>query len=183
MGLDLKRSDTPKVIQDFLSDILLGVLTGDERETVVEKIKNFKQDFKHRPAWEKGSPKRCNNLTKFTEQERREGKTNMPGHVRASMNWNVLCRMNHDKYSEQIMDGQKVIVCKLKPNPLGFVSVAYPTDQLHLPQWFKDLPFNDSEMEQSVITSKVENLLGVLDWDLESDTNMSTTFDSLFNFE
>ena len=183
MGLDLKRSDTPKVIQDFLSDILLGVLTGDEREAVVEKIRNFKQDFKHRPAWEKGSPKRCNNLTKFTEQERREGKTNMPGHVRASMNWNTLCRMNHDKYSEQIMDGQKVIVCKLKPNPLGFVSVAYPTDQLQLPQWFKDLPFNDAEMEQSVITSKVENLLGVLDWDLESDTNMSTTFDSLFDFE
>ena len=183
MGLDLKRSDTPKVIQDFLSDIFLGVLTGDDREQVVEKIKNFKQDFKHRPAWEKGSPKRCNNLTKFTEAERREGKTNMPGHVRASMNWNTLCRMNHDKYSEQIMDGQKVIVCKLKPNPLGFVSVAYPTDQLHLPQWFKELPFNDAEMEQSVITSKVDNLLGVLDWDLESDTNMSTTFDSLFDFE
>ena len=183
MGLDLKRSDTPKVIQDFLSDILLGVLTGDERETVVEKIRNFKQDFKHRPAWEKGSPKRCNNLTKFTEAERREGKTNMPGHVRASMNWNTLCRMNHDKYSENIMDGQKVIVCKLKHNPAGFVSVAYPTDQLHLPQWFKDLPFNDAEMEKSVITSKVENLLGVLDWDLASDTNMSTTFDSLFDFE
>ena len=183
MGLDLKRSDTPKVIQDFLSDILLGVLTGDERETVVEKIRNFKQDFKHRPSWEKGSPKRCNNLTKFTEAERREGKTNMPGHVRASMNWNTLCRMNHDKYSENIMDGQKVIVCKLKPNPAGFVSVAYPTDQLHLPQWFKDLPFNDAEMENTVISNKVENLLGVLNWDLVSDTDTSTTFDSLFDFE
>ena len=183
MGLDLKRSDTPKIIQDFLSDILLGVLTGDERVVVIDKIRNFKQDFKHRPAWEKGSPKRCNNLTKFTEAERREGKTNMPGHVRASMNWNTLCRMNHDKYSEAIMDGQKVIVCKLKPNPLGFVSVAYPTDQLHLPQWFKELPFNDAEMENTVISNKVENLLGVLKWDLVSDTDTSTTFDSLFDFE
>jgi len=183
MGLDLKRSDTPKVIQDFLSDILLGVLTGDERITVVDKIRDFKQDFKHRPAWEKGSPRRCNNLTKFTEAERREGKTTMPGHVRASMNWNTLCRMHHDKYSEAIMDGQKVIVCKLKPNPLGFVSVAYPTDQLHLPQWFKELPFNDAEMENTVISNKVENLLGVLKWDITSDTDTSTTFDSLFNFE
>ena len=183
IGLDLKRSDTPKIIQDFLSDILLGVLTGDERVVVIDKIRNFKQDFKHRPAWEKGSPKRCNNLTKFTEAERREGKTNMPGHVRASMNWNTLCRMNHDKYSEAIMDGQKVIVCKLKPNPLGFVSVAYPTDQLHLPQWFKELPFNDAEMENTVISNKVENLLGVLKWDLVSDTDTSTTFDSLFDFE
>jgi len=182
MGLDLKRSDTPKVIQEFLSDILLGVLTGDERDTVIEKIRNFKQDFKHRPAWEKGSPKRCNNLTKFTEAERREGKTNMPGHVRASMNWNTLCKMNHDKYSGEIMDGQKVIVCKLRPNPLGMKSVAYPTDQLHLPKWFKELPFDDSEMEQTVISNKVDNLLGVLDWDLVSDTDTSTTFDDLFSF-
>ena len=142
----------------------------------------FKQDFKHRPAWEKGSPKRCNNLTKFTEAERREGKTNMPGHVRASMNWNTLCKMNHDKYSGEIMDGQKVIVCKLRPNPLGMKSVAYPTDQLHLPKWFKELPFDDGEMEQSVISNKVDNLLGVLDWDLVSDTDTSTTFDDLFSF-
>ena len=62
---------------------------------------------------------------------------------------------------------------------VGHISIQ----ALQLPQWFKDLPFNDAEMEQSVITSKVENLLGVLDWDLESDTNMSTTFDSLFDFE
>jgi hypothetical protein len=31
MGLDLKRSDTPKVIQDFLSDVLHDVLTGATR--------------------------------------------------------------------------------------------------------------------------------------------------------
>ena len=45
MGLDPKRSDTPKSIQDFLSTILLGVLTGDDRDTVIEKIRDFKQDF------------------------------------------------------------------------------------------------------------------------------------------
>ena len=42
MGLDLKRSDTPKIVQDFLSDILLDVLTGVDRDTVVGKIKEFK---------------------------------------------------------------------------------------------------------------------------------------------
>ncbi len=183
MGLDLKRSDTPKSIQDFLSTILLGVLTGDDRDTVIEKIRDFKQDFKHRPAWEKGTPKRCNNLTKFTEEERRQGKANMPGHVRASMNWNTLKNMNGDKYSQTIMDGQKVIVCKLRANPLGMKSVAYPTDELHIPQWFKDLPFDEGEMETTIIGNKVDNLLGVLDWDLVTDTDTNTTFDSLFTFE
>ena len=181
MGLDLKRSDTPKVIQEFLSDILLGVLTGDERDTVIEKIRNFKQDFKHRHAWEKGSPKRCNNLTKFTEAERREGKANMPGHVRASINWNTLKRMNSDKYSQEIVDGMKVIVCKLKQNPLGYTSVAYPTDELRIPEWFKELPFDDAAMAETIIDNKLDNLIGVLNYPLE-DTKQNTTFGSLFEF-
>ena len=60
----------------------------------------------------------------------------MPGHVRASLNWNKLKDMNSDRYSLTIMDGQKTIVCKLKNNLLNMTSVAYPIDQLQLPEWF-----------------------------------------------
>ena len=182
MGLDLKRSDTPKVIQDFLSEVLNEVLQGAGREQIIEKIRQFKLDFKERPGWEKGSPKRVNNLTKFVKAEDREGKTNMPGHVRAAMNWNTMRRMHSDNYSMQIMDGQKVIVCKLKKNPLDWTSIAYPTDVLHLPQWFKDLPFDDNGMETTVIDGKLDNLLGVLEWDIDSSTNTTNTFQSLFEF-
>jgi len=183
MGLDLKRSDTPKVIQDFLSDILLDTLTGSSKEDVIEKIREFKYEFKERPGWEKGSPKRANNITQYAKKEEREGKANMPGHVRASLNWNTLRRMNSDNYSMQIVDGMKVIVCKLKSNALGWTSIAYPTDELHLPVWFRELPFDDAEMEATVIDGKVDNLLGVLDWDLGSATNTTNTFQSLFSFE
>ena len=183
MGLDLKRSDTPKVIQDFLSELLHDVLTGGHKEEVIEKIRNFKYEFKERPGWEKGSPKRVNNLTMYGNKEQREGKANMPGHVRAALNWNTLRRMNSDNYSMQIVDGMKTIVCKLKDNPLGWTSIGYPTDELHLPQWFKELPFDDAAMEATVIDGKVDNLLGVLDWDLGSATNTDNTFTSLFEFE
>jgi DNA polymerase elongation subunit (family B) len=182
MGLDLKRSDTPKVIQDFLSDVLMDVLTGAGKDEVVEKIRGFKYEFKERPGWEKGSPKRANNITMYSKKEEREGKANMPGHVRASINWNTMRRMNSDNYSMQIVDGMKVIVCKLKPNALGWTSIAYPTDELHLPAWFKELPFDDAEMEATVIDGKVDNLLGVLDWELGSATNTDNTFQTLFEF-
>jgi hypothetical protein len=183
MGLDLKRSDTPKIIQDFLSDVLNDVLTGVTREDIIEKIREFKYEFKERPGWEKGSPKRANNITQYAKKEEREGRANMPGHVRASLNWNTLRRMNSDNYSMQIVDGMKVIVCKLKSNALGWTSIAYPTDELHLPVWFRELPFDDAEMEATVIDGKVDNLLGVLDWDLGSATNTTNTFQSLFSFE
>ena len=183
MGLDLKRSDTPVIIQEFLSEILNKVLTGTQREEIVTRIREFKYVFMERPGWEKGSPKRVNNLTKYRKEEERLGKANMPGHVRAALNWNNLRRMNSDNYSMQVVDGMKTIVCKLKPNPLGWTSIGYPTDEMHLPQWFKDLPFDDGEMEATVVDQKIDNLLGVLGWDLKSSTNTANTFTSLFSFE
>ena len=182
MGLDLKRSDTPKVIQEFLSDILNHVLDGVGRDPIIEKIRAFKYKFKERPGWEKGSPKRVNNLTMYGNREIKEGKTNMPGHVRAAINWNNLRRMNSDNHSLAVVDGMKVIVCKLKNNPLGWTSIAYPTDEQHLPKWFCELPFDHAEMEATVIDGKVDNLLNVLDWDLASATNTDNTFESLFEF-
>ncbi len=182
MGLDLKRSDTPVVIQDFLTEVLTKVLNGIPKEEILEYITSFRTEFKTRPGWEKGSPKRANNITEYANKEKKLGKANLPGHVRASLNWNTLKRMFDDKYSMNIVDGSKVIVCKVKDNPMGYTSVAYPVDELRLPQWFKDLPFNDAEMENSVIDEKLENLIGVLEWDISS-TRSDNTFAKLFDFE
>jgi len=181
MGLDLKRSDTPEFIQNFLSDVLELVLTGATEQQVLDHISEFRIRFKARPGWEKGSPKRANNITDYQAKEAKAGKTNMPGHVRASINWNTLKRMYGDKYSMAITDGAKVIVCKLKPNALGFTSVAYPVDELRLPQWFKDLAFDHAEMEQTIIDNKLDNLIGVLNWDINS-TEEKNTFNSFFEF-
>jgi hypothetical protein len=182
MGLDLKRSDTPKVIQEFLYEILEKVLTGTPRDTIVERIREFKYEFKQRPAWEKGTPKRVNNLTKYGAAEEREGKANMPGHVRAALNWNNMRRMNGDNYSIAVVDGMKTIVCKLKQNPMGWTSIGYPTDEQRLPEWFTELPFDDSLMEATIVDQKIDNLLSVLNWDLASATNTDNTFQTLFEF-
>jgi DNA polymerase elongation subunit (family B) len=182
-GLDLKRSDTPKVIQEFLLEILNKLLAGAQRDELIERIREFKYEFKERPGWEKGSPKRVNNLTMYGAKELKEGKANMPGHVRAAINWNNLKRMNSDNYSMQIVDGMKTIVCKLKNNPLGWTSIGYPTDEQRLPTWFTQLPFDDALMEATVVDQKVDNLLGVLEWDLASATNTENTFTNLFAFE
>jgi DNA polymerase elongation subunit (family B) len=181
MGLDLRRSDTPVFMQEFLSELLLMVLTDAEEKDVVDRIRDFRRAFKDRPGYEKGSPKRANKVGHYRRLEEKAGKANMPGHVRASINWNTLKRMNGDKYSQEIVDGMKVIVCKLKQNPLGFTSVAYPTDELRMPEWFKELPFDDSAMEETIIDNKLDNLIGVLNYDLE-DTKQHNTFSSLFDF-
>ena len=181
MGLDLKRSDTPEFMQKFLEEILERVLNGAEEKEILEMITTFRTEFKARPGWEKGSPKRANNITEYEEKERKHGKANMPGHVRASINWNTLKKIYNDKYSIQIVDGMKVIVCKVKSNALGYTSIAYPTDELRLPKWFQDLPFDHDEMETTIINNKLDNLIGVLEWDLNS-TTQNNVFGNLFSF-
>lgn len=182
MGLDLKRADTPKYIQKFLMEVLIMVLTGRQKEEIVAFIKKFKHELSALDSWVKGSPKSVNNLTMYTELEKnsKTGKANMPGHVRAAMNYNYLRRVNNDNYSMKIVDGMKVIVCKLKPNALKFTSIAYPTDELHLPEWFTSLRFDDDEMERTLVDEKIDNLIGILNWDLRSDTGTKNMFHDLF---
>ena len=198
MGLDLKRSDTPPWMQDFLKDLLLDVLTGSEENEVIEKIIEFRKQYREKPSWQKGSPKRVNNLTAYRgkmsryDKDRKRAhdtgksvkdikKPAMPGHVTAALNWNKLRQINSDSYAVEITDGMKTIVCKVKDNPMGMTSVGYPTDETRLPDWFKELPFDDDHMESVVVTKKLENLLGVLNWDLDKAA-AKNTFNSLFEF-
>lgn len=182
MGLDLRRSDTPTYMQKFLMEILLKTLTNNDTNEIIERITEFRNEFKAMPGWEKGTPKKANKVYYYKALEDRKGKANMPGHVRASINWNSLKKMHGDRYSEEIVDGMKVIVCKLKPNPLGYTSVAYPVDQLRLPEWFKELPFDEDAMADTIIDNKLKNLIGVLDFDF-SATKQDNTFTSFFDID
>lgn len=183
-GLDLKRADTPKYVQKFLMEVLEMLLSGKERPEIVEKIRTFKDELYKKDSWLKGSPKSVNNLTYYGELEAKSktGKITMPGHVRAAINYNNLRRLYGDQYSQKIVDGMKVVVCKVKQNPMGYTSVAYPTDELRLPKWFCELPFDDAEMERTLVDEKIDNLLGVLNWDIRNDTNSKSTFTQLFDF-
>lgn len=162
--------------------VLEKILTDHGREEIVNDIMEFKQEFLKRNPWEKGTPKRVNNLTSYSGRLEK-GKVTVPGHVRAAMHWNTLREMHGDKMALPINDGQKAVVCYLKPNPMGWDSVAYPTDELRLPKWFLELPFDEQKMEQTVVNKKLENLLGVLKWDITADIDTSNTFGSLFDFE
>ena len=136
MGLDLKRSDTPKIVQDFLSDILVDVLTGANEADIQTKVLEFRKEFRSWPGWLKGSPKRANKITYYEgilnsrttmdwKNPSSATKKSIPGHVLASINWNRLKKIYNDHYSMPIQDGFKVIVCKLRPNPSGLTSVSY----------------------------------------------------------
>jgi DNA polymerase elongation subunit (family B) len=190
MGLDLKRADTPKFMQQFLTKCLMDLLTGESKTAIFDSVRDFRNAFKDRPAQEKGSPKKVSGLTSYGSKANATvvnsifddvtEKVRIPGHVQASMNWNRMCEVNDDKYSQRITDGTRIVVCKLKKNPMRMDTIAYPIDEPHLPEWFLNLPFDHEAMEETIIDNKLDNLLGVMDWNLQ-DTK-TRWGDDLFDF-
>lgn len=182
MGLDLKRADTPKFMQDFLGALLFDLLRGVPQQQMFDNIKEFRRAFKARPGWEKGSPMKASNISQHGQKARQAHsrgtdfnislvrneklRVDIPWHVRAAMNWNLLCELNQDRYSMRITDSARVIVCKLKSNTYNMTTIAYPIDEPHLPTWFRELPFDDEAMEETIVDNKLTNLVGVLQWDL-----------------
>ena len=178
MGVEIKRSDTPKYIQVFLEDLLISLLTGASEESLREKVKAFKRTFRDKPAWTKGTPKTVKNLTNKKAEFDRTGKCST-GHALAAIHWNNMREMMKDVSVSQIEDGGKTIVCKLKMNPYRIDSIGFPVELMdNLREWFSSLPFDVDEMEKTILSQKLGNLFGILNMDLAIEDNMNTTIDS-----
>ena len=193
-GLEIKRSDTPKIVQTFLQQVLENLMaddSNDNKHLIIEQIKTFKETFNSLHPWQKGTPKAVNGMKYYGEiiekqldKKKVDGKrTTVPGHVRASIYWNTLREINKDNNSLKILEGTKIVVCKLKVTPDNTLeSIAYPIDEPHLPEWFKSLPFDDEEMMQVSVNKKLDNILGALKWDLSVTEPRREILESLFDF-
>lgn len=169
MGLEIKRSDTPKYIQDFLEDTLIALLVGEDEQELRTRVREFKREFKDKPAQDKGSPKTVKNYSNKYDEFVKTGECRV-GHVMAAIQWNRLREINDDMSVPEATDGTKVIVCVLKPNPYGIKNIGFPVDCIdYLPEWFLSLPFDEDAMEQAVLTKKLDNIFGILDMDIGID--------------
>ena len=98
MGLDLRRSDTPAICQEFLTTLLKEFLKGASEQETIIMINDFKKKFKDLPPAEQGTPKRINKLTYYADLIHQGKGNRVPGHVRAAINWNLLREINRDKF-------------------------------------------------------------------------------------
>lgn len=172
MGLQVVRSDSPKIIRALLKKMLESVLVYGSKEKVKEILTDFcKNEWNNLKPWEKGKPSVCNKLFQYTQEYKKTGKCSV-SQVKGAINWNMLIDINEDKKTPKILDGNKVIVCKLKKNNrYGIDTISYPIDISRLPDWFKSLPFDEQTMKDSIVEQTVNTVFGVLNWDLFSSSN------------
>lgn len=189
-GLDIKRADTPKFVQEFLQGLLVDLLKGKTKDEIFKTIKEFRKEFRKLDPWKQGGTRKVNNMSAYMEKLANASgtnlqaskKVNMPGNVQAAYAWNVMREIMNDNSVPDIKDGSRMIVCSLKRNQYGFSTMAYPLElENKLPSWYKELPFDSNEMENILIDKKLNNMFGCLDWDLEN-TKIDTSIDDFFDW-
>lgn len=170
MGSEIKKADTPKVVQDFLKGLMDLVLGGKQYPELEKFVNEHRGHLIHRTKdlLALGVAKQINNLDSlYAEWKRVEkpgrGKVRLPGHVRAAVNYNEMVDAHDPGGAKLLRSGDKGVVFYLRPNQNGFTSIAFPADIMHFPVWFdENFKIDMVKTEERMIDSKLEGIFEVL---------------------
>lgn len=181
MGSEIKKSDTPKMIQHFLKDVVNLILDGqayNELEKFVnDRRKKLFSANAYRDIIQLGVSKAANNLDaqyeEFKKVEvKRAGKVKLPGHIRAACNYNELAIQFDGNGAKLIQSGDKVKIFYVKPNFFNYKSVAFPAEILKFPKWFVENFEVDSKLtEEKMVDAKLESIFSAWGYDVPTLQN------------
>ena len=191
MGSEIKKSDTPKIIQIFLKDTVNQILDGVDYDDVATFVNNERKRIMKSgkvSLFSVGVAKQVNELDKFLAEYRAPGsqrsksgkKLTIPGHARAALNYNFMLEQ-FDKGAKLIASGDKVLVYYLRPNEYNFESMAVPSDMTRFPDWFlENFKVDKSKTEERMFDSKLEGIFTAIGKDVPSPQSVLTN--SLMTF-
>jgi len=185
MGLQIKRSDTPKMIQDCLKEGMDMLLNGTSEDEVVNYFTKFKDDLANKEPWVLGRPSGANAVSHYTDLHYKyqngqiDKKPAIPGAISGAIAWNEQLDIHNEQHIERIGNQSKVVTCKLKTNDFGYKNISYLTDQTKFPEWFKAMPFDSETMLETIYYKPIITIFGVLGWDvnlIRKGTKFTNTF-------
>ena len=162
MGVEIKRTDTPEIIQNLLKDLVNMLMDQQSFEEVQLFIDKFKEYYHNQPMLVVGRPMGIKGLkkyeTKFNKQKTMKG---FPYHIRASLFYNSLCDINDKK----IESGDKIRIVYLN-NPKSKY-IALPVDRDEYPAFINSLNI-DWNAQWETVVKKINIFLIPIGYDKES---------------
>ncbi len=185
MGSEIKKADTPKVIQKFLKTTVDMILDGRDYASIASFVNTERLNILGKNmvgVFSMGVAKRVNDLDKFmaeyrapgTFKSKSGGKLTIPGHVRAACNYNFLIDI-FDKGAKAIRSGDKALVYYLKPNPYKFDAIAFPAESTKFPPWFlENFKVDKIKTEQMMFDSKLSGIFESIGKEVPSPQSVLT---------
>lgn len=190
MGSEIKKADTPKIIQVFLKTTVDKILDGVDYDSVATFVNEQRREIlkKKLNVFLLGVAKQVNNLDKYAAEYANPGsirtesgkKLTIPGHARAACNHNHL--LDHfDRGSKAIRSGDKVLIYYLKPNQFKFDSIAFPAELSRFPAWFtENFQVDIKKTEDRMFDSKLNGIFSA--WGHDVPTVQSVFVRSILEF-
>lgn len=183
-GSEIKKADTPKIIQKFLKTTVDMILDGRDYDEIAAFVNDQRKAVLKNKlnVFALGVAKQVNDLDKYTAeynnpgtfQNKNGGKLTITGHARAACNYNFL--LNHfDKGAKSIRSGDKVLIFYLKQNQFKFDSIAFPAESTRFPQWFtENFTVDIKKTEDNMFDSKLSGIFRALGKDVPSPQSVLT---------
>ena len=161
-GVEIKKSDTPKAVQDYLLKVTKMILDGYSEEEVKEEVAKMKEDFKKRPIQEIARPMSVKKLKQYYDMVDMTGsKKGIHWNGLAAMFYNSLCSTRDKKITPQ----DKVGILSIRHKDSKYI--GFPMDLDELPDFMYDLTYDYPVMWDKSY-KKINNYLESLGWDARS---------------
>lgn len=187
MGLEMRKTTTPKPIQKFLQKTVSMILSGEDWDTVNQFIIDYRDNVLYSmDLMDIGLPKGVKKVEEYAQKkalgtDENGKKYAIPGHVSATLHFNHCLEKYGDVENEQIASNTKIKVFYLKKPVDGFKSIALPTDIERIPKWFTE----NFEVDRALHAEKlIDNNLGHIFKAIgqEVPTHQTVLFNSLYEF-
>jgi len=174
MGVEIKKTDTPIVIQDFLKELIDMILNHAEFDDITAFVDDFKIKYFTMDMFTIGNPKTIRNLTKYEDKLEEQGDfKGFPQHARASMVFNAYS----GDQDAPITSGAKIKIIYIKHKDMDYIAI--PSDITKIPEFLEGVDIDYHKQWESV-HRKVEAYLKPIGLDKKSRNEALTA--SLFDF-
>ena len=202
-GLEFMKANFPPILGEFFNDILKQVLKGEQKESVLDQVKVFKEKILDGtiPLSKLGNPTSVKKMDKyqgrstrageiFTEilkplSKKKEGKAQRqlgaPAAVKAAIRYNDLLKLwQLDKKYNLMTNADKIKWIHLRENPYKIEALAFFDHEIPAKvQDFLNQYADRKKVFESILLNKLEGFFSDLEWSLD----LNPYINSLNSFE
>ena len=185
-GLELMKSNMNKMFKKFGEDFIKNVLFGKDKSEIDQSIIDFYKLLKTTDPRQLGKPMGVKQINSYITPARAGEmfsafKLKAPANTKAAVRYNDLLKFKRfDKQFESIIEGDKIFIINLKPNPykletIGLPNAKVPEDIEKFVKQFIDV----DEIFESLLLNKLKELYIDLKWEfppLNSNINKFFSF-------
>lgn len=182
MGLETKKTILPKHVSNKLNGFVERLLKDEPWRKIADDIVAYKEELRTtEDIMSIGLPKGVKKVEHYTREYKSDPGTRLPGHVAASIFYNICIDQFNDRDSMPIVSGTKIRVFYLTKKYGRFKSIAIPVDIERVPKWFLNnfQVLRDAHVER-LVDKPLNNIIKAID--REVPTKQSLLVEDLIVF-